>query len=353
MTKCKICGKESILIAQTLGVCLDCIRGRFEECLPFIQDAHKKSRIKFGLPAEPPRSQSGIKCNICINECEIPEGEYGYCGLRKNEDGKLVHLVNKDEGNLEYYHDPLPTNCVASWICGEKEGYGNKNLAVFYNGCSFNCLYCQNWHYRENIFHQRRITAQDLANQVDNRTKCICYFGGDPTPQIEYSINTAKIVLSKRKVRICWETNGCMNTSYLKQIAELSLESGGCIKFDLKAYHEEINIALCGASNKRTLENFKILAEYDKQRDNPPFLIASTLLVPGYIDVEEVSKISQFIAELNPEIPYSLLAFYPCFYFSDLPTTSKSHAEECKDVALKNGLKNVKIGNLHLLGDAY
>ncbi|MGD9233966.1 MAG: hypothetical protein PVH67_08905, partial [Desulfobacterales bacterium] len=77
--------------------------------------------------------------------------------------------------------------------------------------------------------------------------------------------------------------------------------------------------------------------------------IASTLLVPGYVDEPEVEKIAGFISSLNPKIPYSLLAFYPQFYLNDLPTTSKSHALRCKAIAEKAGLKNIRIGNVHLL----
>ena len=85
----------------------------------------------------------------------------------------------------------------------------------------------------------------------------------------------------------------------------------------------------------------------------PPFLIASTLLVPGYVDETEVSGIAQFIAGLDPEIPYSLLAFYPQFYLHDLPTTSRTHALRCKEAAEMAGLINVHVGNLHLLGHDY
>jgi len=132
-------------------------------------------------------------------------------------------------------------------------------------------------------------------------------------------------------------------------MAELSLKSGGCVKFDLKTFDEKLNLALCGITNKRTLDNFAFLSSLIKERPEPPFLVASTLLVPGYVDEEEVGKIAEFIASLNPDIPYALLGFHPHFYMSDLPTTSRSHAEACKDIAEKRGLKNVRIGNLHLL----
>jgi pyruvate formate lyase activating enzyme len=144
-----------------------------------------------------------------------------------------------------------------------------------------------------------------------------------------------------------------MNERLLDEIIEIALESGGCIKFDLKAWTEELNIALCGVSNKRTLENFARASSFIKRRSSPPLLIASTLLIPGYIDEYEIENISKFISSLNRDIPYSLLGFYPCFYMLDLPTTSRSHASRCREVALNSGLKNVYIGNTHLLSDAY
>jgi len=85
-------------------------------------------------------------------------------------------------------------------------------------------------------------------------------------------------------------------------------------------------------------------------RPEPPFLIASTLLVPGYIDAQEVGHIAGFIASLNPEIPYSLLAFHPDYKMTDLAPTSWKQAEECFEAARQAGLKHVRVGNLHLLG---
>jgi pyruvate formate lyase activating enzyme len=140
-----------------------------------------------------------------------------------------------------------------------------------------------------------------------------------------------------------------MNPALLKEMIPLSLNSGGCIKFDIKAWNESLHSALCGVSNERTKENFEYVAQWFQKRPEPPLLIASTLLIPGYIDEEEVRNISKWIASLNPEIPYALLAFYPQFFFKDLPSTSRGFAFRCKEVAEEEGLRRVKIGNLHLL----
>ena len=78
-------------------------------------------------------------------------------------------------------------------------------------------------------------------------------------------------------------------------MADLTLRSGGCIKFDLKAWDEGIHLALCGVTNQKTLDIFRILANWIDQRPEPPFLIASTLLVPGYVDEPEVKKRNNFV----------------------------------------------------------
>ena len=362
--KCKHCGKESLFISQCLGLCSDCIRYHFDQVLPIIKQAHYEARKPFALPPYPPRAEEGKTCRICINECSIAEGGVSYCGLRTNIEGGLKGAT-ANLANVSWYYDRLPTNCVADWVCPAGTGagypdfayrrgveYGYKNLAVFYQACSFDCLFCQNWHYRRLVSSQKWVGASKLAEAVDDYTACICFFGGDPTPQLPHAIYASRLALKKnegRILRICWETNGSMHPALLRQMAELSLNSGGCIKFDLKAWSEEIHIALCGVSNNRTLDNFRFLAGYIKRRPSPPLLVASTLLVPGYVGKEEVAGIAAFISSLDPDIPYALLAFHPDFLMTDLPTTSKQQAMECLEAATAAGLSRVRLGNIHLL----
>lgn len=349
--ECSICHRSLPLISQEIGICVSCIHDRFPEAHPHLKAIHAASRAEFDLPTEPPRDPNGIRCNLCSNECVIGENKRGYCGLRTVHNGKLIHLAGTpSKGLLHWYRDPLPTNCVADWVCEGSKHPGYHNLAVFYSSCTANCLYCQNWHYRQVKPTQRDvISAQELASYASSRTFCVCYFGGDPASQMPHALAASKY-LSRKGVRICWETNGTMHPRFLDAAVTCSLNSGGCIKFDLKAYDEKLHIALTGISNRRTLENFARVAERCDERPELPLLIASTLLVPGYVDTDQVAKIACFIAELNPQIPYSLLGFAPNFYMSDLPCTTVNHADEALDAARAAGLVNIRIGNRHLLG---
>jgi pyruvate formate lyase activating enzyme len=361
---CRVCGEKVEFLSRTLPICLDCLRSDQEIVWSVVEKVHRICRKPFGLVDKPPRDPSGILCSLCANQCQIPQGMSGYCGLRIHEDGGLQG-ASEEEGSVSGYHDGLPTNCVADWVCPGGMGtgypkfshvkgpeYGFNNLAVFYHGCSFDCLFCQNWTHREKISLRERIDPDQLVRAVDESTSCICYFGGDPTPQLPHALAVSKKALEKKRdkiLRICWETNGSMSPRLLDEMISLSLPSGGCIKFDIKAWNEKVHHALCGVSNRQTKQNFERAAQWVGKRGEPPLLIASTLLVPGYIDEEEVRQISRWIASLDPTIPYALLAFYPQFFFNDLPVTSKEFALRCKEIAEAEGLQRVRTGNLHLL----
>ena len=101
---------------------------------------------------------------------------------------------------------------------------------------------------------------------------------------------------------------------------------------------------MSGVLNERAYKNFEMVADRYKE-----VITATTLLVPNYVDGKEVEKIAKFIADIDPEIPYSLLIFHPAFYMSDMPITPGKQVEECYKTA-KRYLNKVNIGNKHLLG---
>jgi pyruvate formate lyase activating enzyme len=335
--QCQVCGNKGRIVSAELGVCLDCIRHKFDKAEPYIMNAHKRVREELKLPLDPPKDKGGLLCDICVNQCVMGKGSTGYCGIRKNEGGVL-----RDFGGatLDRHFEKFPVNIA------DEKSRTEKVMAVFYGACSFNCLFCQSWHYRDHLIQPNIVSAEELASEVDATTHGVYFYGGDPTPQIQHAIDTAKILLERnkgRQFRISFETNGSMNKRLLMEIAELVKASGGTIKYDIKAFDDSLHHALTGVTNKWTIENFKALASTDAN------IIVSTPLIPGYIDGVEVGHIAKYIAGIYPKIPYMLLGFYPQFYMYDLPTTSKKQAEECTHAARAAGLKHVVLGNKHLI----
>jgi len=333
------CGKENT--SRAIGYCYECL---IEEKVKEIPSRIEKRR-EYGLVDYPPK-EGNSPCPFCGNSCRPFPGGYGWCGERFYDGEKWTG--GDEKAHLIWYYDPIPTNCVAAWFCSAtKKERGKYNLAVFYESCSFDCLFCQNWHWRDGR-KKAPVSYKNLAEKVVDNVACICFFGGDPSSSIKHTILVSEEVLKRKKIRICWETNGNIKMDYLLKMAEIAEETEGIIKFDIKAYSDEIYKALCGVSGKLVYKNFEILAERLSHL-NPPRLCASTLLVPYYVNEREVKKIAEFIAKLNPSIPYSLLAFYPAYLMDDLPCTSKEQAYLAFQSAREAGLKNINIGNIHLL----
>ncbi len=359
---CAVCGCGSV--ARILPVCGSCLRqgtvGR-----RWANAAHRRSQSP--LPPCPPRAQNELDCGDCANRCRPAAGERSFCGLRENVSGVLVSRAgNAHSGLASWYSDAIPTNCVSAWVCPASTGVGypdyavapdgergHASLAVFLGGCSHDCLFCQNrTHQRMAVRMRPLVSPQDVAESVDADTTCLCFFGGDPTPQVRFALHAAdraREMAGDRILRICWETNGSMARSHLRRMARITAQSGGCSKFDLKTADDQLYRALTGVSGRQTWENFRWLARLWRKNSSSVQLTASTPLITGYVDAVEVRSIAGAVADVDPTIPYSLLAFYPNHPMRDLSATPRALAEECRSAALEAGLQRVRPGNTHLL----
>ncbi len=318
---------------------------------------------------------------MCVNECLLAEGERGYCGIWTNRRGRLEPLAGHDGLVAFTYLDPLPTNCVATPVCpaatargypdytdtvGPERGY--YNLAVFMGGCPLDCAFCQNPEHKSMVLPPRMPRyirgVDDLVEEaLAPRVRCICYFGGDPTPHSPLLIAASKKILKEarergqRFKRICWETDGLMNPGLMKAAARISLVSGGIVKVDWKAWTPSIYEALTGVDGERAVERLKtntaIVSRLGRERPEPPLLVVSVLLVPGYVTPSEVYGIAGYLASMDPQPPLVLLAFYPAHRMRDLPPTSRDHMEKAVRAAREAGIREVYIGNEWLLSNAY
>lgn len=384
LRRCGLCGREA-LISASIGVCARCLRERPREALALVHRRRMEWRTRHGLPPAPPRDPEGLPCRLCVNECRIPRGGRGYCGVWANRDGRLEPLAGRGRLLVFTYLDPHPTNCVAEPVCPAATGRGYPrytltrgvekgfyNLAVFAGGCPLDCLFCQNPEHKTMVARGRLEpryvrSVEDLVEEaLDPRVTCICFFGGDPTPQMPTLIEASRRALQRARgrglpLRVCWETDGLANPAVFREAARLSLESGGVVKIDWKAWSPGVYEALTGVDGRRALErlreNARTAAEMAAGRPEPPLLVVSMLLVPGYVDAEEVRGVAGYIAGLMEEygvnIPMVLLAFHPDHRMMDLPPTSRRHALEARRAALEAGVREVYLGNVWLLGDYY
>ncbi|XUX00050.1 MAG: radical SAM protein [Dehalogenimonas sp.] len=76
------------------------------------------------------------------------------------------------------------------------------------------------------------------------------------------------------------------------------------VVLSIKAVTPELYKEYAGISNEIVLQNFE---HYYKSGVN---LKAESVFIPGYIDLIETEKIAQFIASVDPKIPYRIDAYF-------------------------------------------
>jgi pyruvate-formate lyase-activating enzyme len=123
-----------------------------------------------------------------------------------------------------------------------------------------------------------------------------------------------------------------------------TLASAGLDSFwlDIKAYDGEIYRKLCGTTNKWVLEApAQIL-------DRGFILEVLSLYIPNWVETDQIVKIAELLKEANPNIPFTILAFFPEYKLSN--NRSPTIREILRTyLEVKNvGLKNVKLGNCHV-----
>jgi len=169
----------------------------------------------------------------------------------------------------------------------------------------------------------------------------IAFTGGDIMCKPEFYLEVAKKVKKERDdLWILLETNGYgLTPQNLEAYA-----SGGIDSYwlDIKAYEEETYKKLCGTTNKHILKSVQRIVDLDFT------LEILTLYIPNFVETDEHIKIAELIAEVDPEIPTTLLAFFPCYKLVK-PIYREPYVREMAESykqMKQRGLKNVRMGNL-------
>lgn len=84
---------------------------------------------------------------------------------------------------------------------------------IFFTGCNFECIYCQNFDISQFPESGLEIDEKTLANIIDRRrmegSRNVNFVGGDPTPNLLYILKTMR--LSKENVPVVWNSNFYMS----------------------------------------------------------------------------------------------------------------------------------------------
>ena len=165
------------------------------------------------------------------------------------------------------------------------------------------------------------------------------YTGGDLACCPDFYIQLTERIKSKTKnIHVLFETNGYgMTPDNLSRLRNSGVDS---FWLDIKTFDSQVHKKLCGTTNERILELPAEMISLGFQ------LEVLSLFIPGWVEEDQLVNIARLLVSIDPEIPFTLLAFFPEYRLKDArpPTVTEmiSAYHSVKDA----GIINIRIGNI-------
>ncbi len=165
----------------------------------------------------------------------------------------------------------------------------------------------------------------------------VAFTGGDLTCCPDYYVECTRLIKEETGLWVLIETNGYgLTPQNLDAFKEAGVDS---FWLDLKAYDGTDHKWLTGCFNRNIL---KLPGEIVKRGF---VLEVLSLYIPNLVETRHLKKIAQLIFDVDPEIPFTLLAFFPEYQMKRYKSPKVSEMIEAYMGVRAIGLRNVRLGN--------
>ena len=277
-------------------------------------------------------ADGSVRCYACGHRCLIRPGRRGICKLRFNDEGILR----------------VPRNYVAALQCDpvEKKPFfhvlpGVNALTFGMLGCDFHCGYCQNWVTSQALRDPASTTSRlditasqivDRAGPCDARL-CVSSYN-EPLITSEWAVEVFDIARARGLV-----TGFVSNGNATAEALDYVRPHADCYKIDLKTMNER-HYRQLGGVLQNVLDSIRMV----HQRGF--WLEVLTLVIPGFSsDPGELRAAAEYIAGIDPDIPWHVTAYHDDYKMSAGNTTVDHLLTAC-EIGRAAGLRYVYAGNL-------
>lgn len=282
-------------------------------------------------PAAFYRSQGDrLLCTLCPRACRLGDGEIGFCQVRRRRGDTLetatfasaVKHLDAIERKPFYHYKP-----------------GSRVLTLAAPGCSFTCLYCQN--YRLSQFG-RHNEAQGAAAPVDPAEIVIEAHAHNAAIGLSYSEPSlaAELTLAigvagqAKGVDLLWKSNGYVTPEALASL----LPWLSAVNIDLKAADERRHRALTGAPLQPVLDTIEACITAGI------WVEISTPVIPKFnADEDSLHALAVRLRAFDRPIPWHLLRFTPDFRLRRAAPTPPATLVQAVRIARREGLAYVYV----------
>lgn len=280
-----------------------------------------------------PKEEGKARCKVCSFKCLISPGKLGHCRTRKNIDGKIYTLIYGTVTSEA--SDPIEKKPLFHFYPGS---YSYSMGSV---GCSFTCEHCQNWTISqadiEQVYGMDIMPETAVANAMQDMCKSISWTYNEPSIWIEFFRDTALLCRDKG-LKTVYVTNGYASPEHMENIKGLL----DAYRVDIKGFKDDFYRKVCGSRLEPVLTSTKMAKEAGMHVE------IVNLIIPGMNDsAEEITALSKWVFnELGPDTPIHFTRFYPMYHMDSINATPIPVLERAHDIAVKEGMKYVYLGNV-------
>ena len=274
-----------------------------------------------------------LRCYACGHRCPLPDGAIGVCKVRFNEGGTLR----------------VPWGYVGGVQCDpiEKKPFFHAYpgaLAYSFGmlGCDLHCAYCQNWVTSQALRDPSAVsppleaTPEHLVRDALRlKARVVVSTYNEPLITSEWAVAVFK------EARAAGLTTGFVsNGNGTPQVLEYLRPWVDLYKVDLKSFDDRHYRQLGGRIDP-ILDTIRRLFAMEF------WIEIVTLLIPGFNDSpDELTRLTEFIAGVSPDIPWHVTAFHRDYKMTDPPNTTADTLWRAAEIGRRAGLRYVYAGNL-------
>lgn len=274
-----------------------------------------------------------LQCTACGHRCPLPEGAIGVCKVRFRRDGAL-HVPWGYVGGVQC--DPI-----------EKKPYFHAYpgaLAYSFGmlGCDLHCGYCQNWVTSQTLRDPSAVSAPHavspealVEDALRHGARVLVSTYNEPLITSEWAVE-----IFRHAKAAGLSTGFVSNGNGTPEVLEYLRPWVDLYKVDLKSFDDRHYRELGGRLQP-------ILDTIRRLHAMGIWLEIVTLLIPGFNDGDdELKRLTAFVAEVSPDIPWHVTAFHGDYRMTATPDTTAEMLLRASAIGRDAGLRYVYPGNL-------
>ncbi len=274
-----------------------------------------------------------VRCSLCPHGCLIADGKRGLCSVRENRGSTLYSLIYGKASSI--HPDPIEKKPLFHFLPG------STSISFGSIGCNLFCMHCQNWSISKAKFGQidlTDITPEDVVRYArTSNAKSVSWTYNEPTIWHEFTTEASKAA-HDAGLKTNYVTNGYISEEPLRELKGVI----DAMNIDVKGFTEPFYRKVCGGKLAPVLRSCEVAHELGIHIE------LTYLVIPEHNDKDdELSSFAKWVAQsLGRNVPVHFSAFHPDYKLTSVPQTSGKSLNRAYDLAKKQGLEFVYLGNV-------